>query len=154
MIPSLKMDQITDLDSMNISAVEGDSNVFLLWRLILKLISQVPPSTMFDITAWEKRNSTRKRELFPRAWSAWGGKVKQGGWGFHELWQKTTVLIPYYHPNLCHSIYFVKPRSTRVPWLKGADVCTPLLSHIIQRTNLFRSLTTLVLLIAQAPAIF
>lgn len=55
MIPSLKMDQITDLDSMNISAVEGDSNVFLRRRLIPKLISQVPPSTMFDITAWEKK---------------------------------------------------------------------------------------------------
>lgn len=50
--------------------------------------------------------------------------------------------------------HFVKPQSSRVPWLKGTAVCTPVLSHIIPRTNLFRSLTTIVLLIAQAPAIF
>lgn len=150
------MDQITDLDSMNISAVEGDFSVFLQTTVVSHTEADIAAASFHHV--WYhclgKRNSTCERELFPRAWSAWGGKVKQGGWGFHELWQKTTVLIPYYHPNLCHSIYFVKPRSTRVPWLKGADVCTPLLSHIIQRTNLFRSLTTLVLLIAQAPAIF
>lgn len=150
------MDQITDLDSMNISAVEGDSNVFLQTTVVSNTEADITADSFhhFWYHCLGKRNSTRKRELFPRAWSAWGGKVKQGGWAFRELWQKTTVLIPYYHPNLCHSIYFVKPRSTRATWLKGADVCTPLLSHIIQRTNLFRSLTTLVLLIAQAPAIF
>lgn len=45
-------------------------------------------------------------------------------------------------------------RARAAAWLKGSDRCTPVLSHIIPRTNLFRSLTTIVPLIAQAPAIF
>lgn len=52
------------------------------------------------------------------------------------------------------AVHFVNPESWRAAPLKGSDACTPVLSHIIPRTNLFRSLTTVVPLIAQAPAIF
>lgn len=159
MIPSFKIDhsEITVLDSMNICTLRGVSNSYVIYCQLLCLIPnwvlKVHLCRMFDITDWKKK--TCRGKPLRQVWSVSGWKVNalgrlQFSW---TLTENNGANSPYHYLNLCHSIYFVKPQSIRVPWLKGTVICTPLLSHIIQRTNLFRSLTTIVLLIAQAPAI-
>lgn len=164
MIPSFKIDhsQITELDSMNISTSLGVSSSYVIYcqlrRLIPNRALKVHLSTMFDINEKKKKEEDMSRE----------SRSDKPDLRAAERWlYRRRLQFPRTPPTENNSVnsliisltsviqFILLNRGARecLDW-KEPDICTPLLSHIIQRTNLFRSLTTIVLLIAQAPAIF